>query len=97
MNKFEVIGRLINEQETRYTTDGKGITTFTLAVNNTKTDTTFIKITTFSNVAEIIQKYCHKGGLILIDGSIKNNNYTDKNGRTVNGFQWKTEGRKKKK
>lgn len=80
MNKFEIIGRLTNEPETRFTTEGKGITTFTMAVNTTKDDTTFIKVTTFGATSELIQKYTHKGDMILVDGNIKNNNYTDKDG-----------------
>ena len=80
MNKFEIIGRLTNEPETRFTKEGKGITTFTLAVNNSKDDTTFIKITTFGKVSDLVQKYCHKGDLILVDSMVKNNNYEDKEG-----------------
>lgn len=81
MNRFEMIGRITKEPETRYTSEGKGITTFTLAVNNTKEDVTFVKITTFNSTGELIQKYCHKGDLILVDGIIKNNNYEDKEGK----------------
>lgn len=80
MNRIELIGRLTKDPETRYTEEGKGVTTFTLAVNNSKDDTTFIKITTFAGTGELVQKYCKKGNLILVDGMIKNNNYTDKDG-----------------
>lgn len=81
MNKFTLIGRLISDPETRFTKEGKGITTFTLAVNNAKDDTSFIKITTFSKTAELVEKYCHKGDLNLVEGMIKNNNYEDKEGK----------------
>lgn len=81
MNKFTIIGRLISDPETRFTKEGKGITTFTLAVNNAKDDTSFIKITTFSKTAELVEKYCHKGDLNLVEGMIKNNNYEDKEGK----------------
>lgn len=80
MNKLEVIGRLVKDSETRFTKEGKSITTFTLAVNNSKDDTTFIKITTFGGTAELIQKYCKKGDMILVDATVKNNNYEDKDG-----------------
>lgn len=80
MNRFEITGRLVKDSETRFTKEGKGITTFTLAVNNTKDDTTFIKITTFGGTSDLVQKYCKKGDLILVDGMIKNNNYEDKDG-----------------
>lgn len=80
MNKFEVIGRLVKDSETRYTKEGKSLTTFTLAINNTKDDSTFLKITTFNGTSELVEKYCHKGDLILVEGQIKNNNYEDKDG-----------------
>ena len=80
MNKIELVGRLVKDSETRFTKEGKGITTFTLAVNNSKDDTTFIKITTFGGTSDLVQKYCKKGDLILVDGMIKNNNYEDKDG-----------------
>ena len=80
MNKIEVVGRLTKNPETRFTKEGKGITTFTLAVNNSKDDTTFIKITTFAGTSDLVSKYCSKGDLILVDGMIKNNNYEDKEG-----------------
>jgi len=87
MNKFEVIGRLTGEPETRYTAEGKGITTFTMAVNN-REEVTYIKITTFGSTAELIQKYTHKGDMILIDGNIKNNNYEDKDGNKHYDYQF---------
>ena len=75
MNKFEVIGRIIKDPETRYTKEGKGVSTFTIAVNNSKEDVTFLKITTFSGTSDLIEKYAKKGTLIYVDGIIKNNNY----------------------
>ena len=80
MNRIDLVGRLTKNPETRYTEEGKGITTFTLAVNNSKDDTSFIKITTFAGTGELVQKYCKKGDLILVEGMVKNNNYTDKDG-----------------
>lgn len=80
MNKFEVIGRIIKDPETRYTKEGKGVSTFTIAVNNSKEDVTFLKITTFSGTSDLIEKYAKKGTLIYVDGIIKNNNYEDKEG-----------------
>lgn len=80
MNKIQLTGRLTKNPETRYTDEGKSITTFTLAINNSKDDTTFIKITCFAGTGELIQKYCKKGDLILVDGMVRNNNYTDKDG-----------------
>jgi single-strand DNA-binding protein len=81
MNKFEVIGRLIKDPEIRYTTSNKKVASFTIAINNTKEDSTFLKITTFTSTADLIEQYTKKGALIYIDGIIKNNNYEDKEGK----------------
>lgn len=80
MNKFIVVGRLARDSELRYTKDNKEICNFTLAIANSKDDTTFLKVSTFGKVAETVNKYIKKGDLILVEGMIKNNNYTDKDG-----------------
>lgn len=80
MNKFEIIGRLTKDPEIRYTESNKKVVSFTIAVNNTKDDSTFLKITTFNGTADLIEKYTKKGDLVYVDGMIKNNNYEDKNG-----------------
>lgn len=80
MNKFEIIGRLTKDAEIRYTKENKKVVSFTIAVNNTKDDSTFFKINAFNGTADLIEKYTKKGDLIYIDGMVKNNNYEDKNG-----------------
>lgn len=79
MNRFELIGRLTKDPETRYMEDGKEITTFTLAVDNMN-NTSFIKINTFGNTSSLIKQYIKKGNQIYVEGLIKNNDYTDKKG-----------------
>lgn len=85
MNKFQVIGRYTNNPELRYTKENKAVANFTLATRNGKDkdgndDITFIKIYVFGTTAENVGKYSKKGDLILVDGSIRNNNYEDKDG-----------------
>lgn len=80
MNRFEMIGYLVNEPETRYTKDGNGITNFTIAVHYTKEESTFLKITAFGNTGKVVQEYSHKGDMLYVEGVIRNNNYTDKDG-----------------
>ena len=80
MNKFEIIGRLTKDAEIRNTKENKKIVSFTIAVNNTKDDSTFFKINAFNGTADLIEKYTKKGDLIYIEGMVRNNNYEDKNG-----------------
>lgn len=81
MNKFEIIGRLTKDAEIRYTKENKKVVSFTIAVNNTKEDSTFFKINAFNGTADLIEKYTKKGDLIYIDGMVRNNNYADKEGK----------------
>ena len=81
MNKFEIIGRLTKDAEIRYTKENKKVVSFTIAVNNSKEDSTFFKINAFNGTADLIEQYTKKGDLIYIDGIIKNNNYEDKEGK----------------
>lgn len=88
MNKFQVIGRYTNNPELRYTKENKPVASFTIATNNSKEDTTYIKISAFGSTAETINKYSKKGDLVLIDGIIKNNNYEDEKGNKHYDYQF---------
>ena len=88
MNKFQVVGRYTSNPELRYTKDNKPVASFTIATNNSKDDTTYIKISAFGSTAEAINKYSKKGDLVLIDGIIKNNNYEDDKGNKHYDYQF---------
>ena len=80
MNNYTCAGRITKDIELRYTSSNKAITEISLAVNNGKDDTTFIRLTAFDKLAELVSKYCKKGDLIGTQSIIKNHNWTDKNG-----------------
>ena len=80
INNFTIIGRLTRDPETRYTKGNKAVTLINIAVNNGKDDTTFIRLTAFDKLAELVSKYCKKGDLIGTQSIIKNHNWEDKNG-----------------
>lgn len=80
MNNYICVGRITKDIELRYTPNNKAITEISLAVNNGKDDTTFIRLTAFDKLAELVSKYCKKGDLIGIQSIIKNHNWEDKNG-----------------
>ena len=79
-NNLILIGRITKDIELRYTPSNKAITEISLAVNNGKDDTTFIRLTAFDKLAELVSNYCKKGDLIGTQSIIKNYNWTDKNG-----------------
>lgn len=79
-NYFMLIGRLTKGLELRYTTNNKAVCEVTLAVNNGKDDTSFVKVSLFGKIAETTAEYCKKGDLVATVGLIKNHNWEDKNG-----------------
>ena len=80
MNNYICVGRITKDIELRYTPSNKAVVEIPLAVNNGKDDTTFIRLTAFDKLAELVSKYCKKGDLIGTQSIIKNHNWEDKNG-----------------
>ena len=80
MNNTILAGRITKNLELRYTPSNKAVVEVPLAINNSKDDTTFIKVTVFGNIAETVCKYCKKGDMIGVQAMVKNHNWTDKNG-----------------
>lgn len=79
-NQFTLIGRLIKDPILKSTSTGKSVCDINIAVNTGKDDTNFIQINFWNKIAETVAKYCKKGDLIGVQGSIKNHNWEDKNG-----------------
>lgn len=80
MNNYICVARITKDIELRYTPSNKAVVQISLAVNNGKDDTTFIRLTAFDKLAELVSKYCKKGDLIGTQSIIKNHNWEDKNG-----------------
>ena len=55
---------------------------FSLAVDNPfkKDDASFFEIVAFGKTAELLNNYCGKGSKILIEGNLKQDRFTDKEG-----------------
>jgi single-strand DNA-binding protein len=92
MNKTILSGRLCADPEVRVGTSGSAITSFNLAVDRRfkrdgDADADFFKCVCFGKTAEFVEHYFHKGNKILIEGEVRNNNYTDKDGKMVYGTQ----------
>ena len=58
------------------------VTNFSLAVDNPfkKDDASFFDIVAFGKTAELLNNYCGKGSKILIEGNLKQDRFTDKEG-----------------
>lgn len=85
-NKVILMGRLTKDPEIRTTQTGITMCRFSIAVerrfsgNNGEKQTDFFDVTAWRQTADFVSKWFSKGKMILVEGSLQNNNYTDNNG-----------------
>jgi single-strand DNA-binding protein len=81
-NRVILVGNLTRDPEIRYTQSGKGVTKFTLAVNNprNKEETTFVDIVAWDRLGETCNTYLKKGSNALVEGRLVIRSYDDKDG-----------------
>ena len=70
-HKLTIVGNLGKEPEMKYTTDGKAVTTFSVAASNRKDETTWFRVSTWDKQAETCNQYLHKGSKVLVEGRLK--------------------------
>jgi single-strand DNA-binding protein len=88
LNKIMLIGNLGKDPEFNVIPDGTPVAKFSLAVNrNVKgrdgervKETDWFNIVAWRQLAEICEKYLHKGSKVYIEGRLSIRKYTDKEG-----------------
>lgn len=83
LNKVQLIGNLGRDPDSHFTTSGKQVTTFTMAVNRRWKDsqgevkeiTDWFNIETWGRLGEICNQYLHKGSLVYIEGRLQTDRY----------------------
>jgi single-strand DNA-binding protein len=89
VNKVILIGTCGADPETRYGANGNAITTLRLATNESWKDKTtgemqerteWHRVKLFGRVAEIASEYLRKGKQVYIEGKLRTDKYTDKDG-----------------
>ena len=85
-NKFIAVGNLTRDPESKSTNSGHNICEFRIAVNNPKSkeDVLFIDVETWGKLADICTEYLAKGKKIIVEGRLKNNSWTNKDGEKRN-------------
>lgn len=93
MNKVILVGRLTADPELRQTQSGVASCRFTVAVDrkiaNKETgekEADFITCVAWRKTAEFVSKWFNKGKMIVVEGSLRNNNYQDKNHSDVTHY-----------
>lgn len=84
-NRVIMIGRLVADPEQRTTPSGVTLASFRIAVDrpfgkgaDRKSD--FFNVVVWRQQAEFVCRYFSKGRLIGVEGSVQNNDYTDRDG-----------------
>ena len=87
LNKVILMGRLTRDPELKNTNSGIAMCRFSVAVERRYADKTtgertadFLDCTAFKGTAEFVSRYFTKGSMILVEGSVQNNHFTDNNG-----------------
>jgi len=87
LNQSILTGNLGADPEVFYSSEGKPIATFNLAFRSSKKKTGWIKITLFHRLAEIAEKYLHKGARIGIVGTLDQQKWETDEGVKRSTFQ----------
>ncbi len=94
MNKVMLIGNVGRDPEVRYVDQGVAVARFPLATtekgytlaNGTQVPdrTDWHNVVLWRKLAEIVEKYVHKGDKLYIEGRVRYTKYDDKNGVSHN-------------
>lgn len=89
VNKVILVGNLGADPETRYTSSGAAITSIRIATSESWKDkqtgeqqerTEWHRVKFFGRLAEIAGEYLKKGRQVYVEGSLRTEKYTDKEG-----------------
>lgn len=87
LNRVILQGRLVSDPELRTTQSDVTVANATIAVDRNYKDkgtgekeTDFFNLTAWRGTADFMAKYFHKGEMMVVDGTLQNSKYTDKDG-----------------
>lgn len=86
LNTITVMGRMTRDPELRYTQSQTPVASFTVACErdfagqDQEKVTDFIDCVAWRTTGEFVNKYFHKGNMIVVDGRLQSRKWTDKEG-----------------
>jgi single-strand DNA-binding protein len=88
-NKITIVGYLGRDPELRYTPQGIAVCNFSVATTEKRKDprtgepqdaTTWFRVTVWRRLAEVANQYLAKGRQVYIEGRLRQDEYTDRDG-----------------
>lgn len=91
-NKIIIVGNLGRDPELRYTPQGNAVCNFSMATNEKRRDksgdqqdvTTWFRVTLWGKQAETASKFLTKGSNVYIEGRLRLDEWTDRDGKIRN-------------
>lgn len=89
INNVTLVGRLTKDPDLRYTANGTGVATFTLAINRNfinqagEREADFVQCVIWRKPAETLANYARKGTLLGVTGRIQTRSYDNQQGQRV--------------
>ncbi|MCJ7717401.1 MAG: single-stranded DNA-binding protein [Anaerolineales bacterium] len=87
LNQTILTGNLGADPEVFYSSEGNPVASFNLAFRSSKKKTGWIKCVAFNKLAEVTEKYLHKGARIGIIGTLDQQKWETDEGVTRNSYQ----------
>lgn len=92
LNSVCLMGRLVADPELRTTPAGVSVCSFRIAVDRNyqpkgqEKQTDFINIVAWRERADFVSRFFHKGSMVVVQGSIHTDSYTDRDGNKRTSF-----------
>lgn len=94
-NKIIIVGNLGRDPELKYTPQGTAVCTFSVATSEKQRDkygdsqevTTWFRVTVWGKQAEAASKYLAKGKPVYVEGRLRLEEYTDRDGKNRSSLE----------
>jgi len=87
LNQCTLTGNLGADPEVFYSSEGNPVASFDIAFHSSKKKTGWIRVTCFNRLAEVAEKYLHKGARIAVIGTLDQHRWETNEGQQRSSFQ----------
>jgi single-strand DNA-binding protein len=87
LNNIFLHGNLGNDPEVFYSSEGNPVASFNMAFHSGKDKTSWIKVTAFKSLAEIVETNLKKGNRVVVSGSLDQEKWQAQDGTPRSTFK----------